>query len=115
MKKLHFLLLICAMLGAGCSKSSDTKVKEPIEEEKPELPDPPASVADCKKCIILSEQSAPQAAIADVPSKTIIWQWKPQNGVKPDHVKWFTNISEAKVVYGGKYVLLAASGGGVAL
>jgi hypothetical protein len=64
---------------------------------------------------VLAEQSISRVAIADVDSKTIIWEWKPADGVKPDHVAWFSNISDAKPVYNNKYILANASGGGVAL
>lgn len=66
--------------------------------------------------IVLAEQSEHRVAIADVNTKQITWDWKPAtSNVKPEHVKWFSNISDAKVVYNGKYVLTVASGGGVAL
>jgi len=66
--------------------------------------------------IILAEQSQHRIAIADVSTQQIVWEWKPAlSNVKQEHVKWFNNPSEAKVVYGGKYVLTCASGGGVAL
>jgi len=66
--------------------------------------------------IILAEQSQHRIAIADVSTQQIVWEWKPAlSNVKREHVKWFSNPSEAKVVYGGKYVLTCASGGGVAL
>lgn len=68
------------------------------------------------KRIILAEQSQHRIAIADVSTRQIVWEWKPAlSNVKPEHVKWFNNPSEAKVVYNGKYVLTCASGGGVAL
>lgn len=77
---------------------------------------PPASVADCKKCIVLAEQLYNRAAIADVASKQIIWEWRPeQSNIKPEHVRWFSNTSDAKPVYKGEYLLITASGGGVAL
>ncbi len=79
-------------------------------------PDAPTSIAECKQCIVLAEQSEAQVIIADAKSKKILWQWKPQNlTVKPEHVKWFSNISDAKPVYNGEYILISASGGGVAL
>ncbi|WP_298737079.1 DUF6528 family protein [uncultured Chitinophaga sp.] len=66
--------------------------------------------------IVLAEQSQHRIVIADVPAQQIIWEWKPAlSNVKPAHMKWFNNPSEAKVVYDGKYVLTCASGGGVAL
>lgn len=81
-----------------------------------EEPKPPATVADCKKCIVLAEQLHNRVAIADVESKQIFWEWKPeQSNVKPEHLAWFTNTSDAKPVYNGKYILVTASGGGVAL
>src|SRR5262245_64231171 len=78
--------------------------------------DPPASVADCKKCIVLAEQAQHRVAIADVASKKIFWQWTPEtSNVQPEHYKWFSSISDAKIVYNGKCILTTASGGGVAL
>ncbi|MET7000199.1 DUF6528 family protein [Chitinophaga defluvii] len=73
-------------------------------------------VDKCKQCIVLAEQSQHRIAIADVKKQEIIWEWQPAaSNVKPEHVKWFSNPSDAKVVYEGKYVLTCASGGGVAL
>jgi len=76
----------------------------------------PPTVEECKQCIVLAEQSQHRVAIADVPAQKIIWEWKPElSNVKPEHVKWFSNPSDAKVVYKGAYILTCASGGGVAL
>jgi hypothetical protein len=73
-------------------------------------------VDSCKQCLLLSEQSQHRVVIADVSTQQIIWEWKPAlSNVKPEHVKWFNNPSDAKIVYDGKYVLTCASGGGVAL
>jgi hypothetical protein len=75
-----------------------------------------AKLADCKQCIVLAEQLYNRAAIADVNTQQIIWEWRPeQSNVKPAHLKWFTNTSDIKPVYNGKYLLVTASGGGVAL
>jgi hypothetical protein len=77
---------------------------------------PPASVADCKKCIIMADQSQNRVAIADINSNTIFWDWKPSSpAIKSDYIKWFDETSDAKLVYNGKYILTTASGGGVAL
>jgi hypothetical protein len=104
------------MLSACLACGSDPAT-EPVGNNKPpeENPEPPASVAECKKCIVLAEQSISRVAIADVDSKTIIWEWRPSQELKTEHVGWFNNISEAKPVYNGKYILTTASGGGVAL
>lgn len=66
--------------------------------------------------IVLTEQAGQRIAIADVSSHRIVWEWKPsESNVDSAHWKWFSNPSDAKPVYGGKYLLITASGGGVAL
>jgi hypothetical protein len=112
MKKIISLAILSAVLTFACSRKGNTEpVTPPVTQ-----PDPPASVADCKKCIILAEQAQQRVAIADVPSKKIFWQWTPQtSNVQPAHYSWFSNVSDAKIVYNGKYILTTASGGGVAL
>jgi hypothetical protein len=113
-KKISILAAVAALMAVQCKKDNKdtTVISAPVG-----IPaDPPASVADCKKCILLAEQLQTRVAIADVPSKTIIWEWKPSAPeIKNDALKWFSNISDAKLVYNGKYVLTTASGGGVAL
>jgi hypothetical protein len=114
MKQLTVFVLCLAIVSAACAKKGGA-VPPPVTPPVT-IPDPPATVADCKKCIVLSEQAQQRVAIADVPSKKIFWQWTPQtSNVKPAHYNWFSNISDAKVVYNGKYILTTASGGGVAL
>ena len=74
------------------------------------------SLENCKQCLLLAEQAGHRIAIADVPSGRIIWDWTASgSNIKPEDAKWFSNISEVKPVYGNKYLLITASGGGVAL
>jgi len=74
------------------------------------------ALQDCKKCILLAEQSEHRVAIADADRGQIVWEWKPSlSNVDPMYWKWFSNPSDVKTVYGGKYILTTASGGGVAL
>ena len=70
-----------------------------------------------KQYIILSEQSKNRVAIADIASSGIVWEWQPsvRPDIKPEHVKWFEAMSDAKPLENGKYILACASGGGVAL
>lgn len=89
-----FLLLSCSSQQKTLSDNTDTFQKQ----------------------ILLCEQSQHRIAIADVDQQKIIWEWKAeQSNIQPEHIKWFTNPSDAKPVYGGKYILTTASGGGVAL
>jgi len=118
MRNILFVIVAVSFFTINCKKKGYTA--EPGGNTTPPVVvpvvDPPASVADCKKCIILAEQLKTRVAIADVPSKTIIWEWSPATpDVKSDALKWFSNISDAKLVYNGKYILATASGGGVAL
>ena len=67
-------------------------------------------------CIILAEQSQPQILIVNVETDKTVWDWKPSEFIKEsEHIKWFGNPSDAKVVYNGEYVLMCASGGACAL
>lgn len=47
----------------------------------------------------------------------VLWQWEPLAApeIKPEHRQWFHAVSECKPVSGGTQLLVAASGGGVAL
>jgi hypothetical protein len=113
MKRIIFFTIALALGLTACSGKG---------KEEPFVPGPGGDstkvieVKDCKKCMVLSEQSQHRIAIADVESQQIIWEWKPeQSNVKKEHYNWFTNPSDAKPVYEGKYILATASGGGVAL
>ncbi|NCB09365.1 MAG: hypothetical protein EOM73_14520, partial [Bacteroidia bacterium] len=69
-----------------------------------------------ERCLILAEQSVPQIAIVDTQTGEMVWNWVPAEQIQnPEHVKWFNNPSDAKVVYNGEYVLMTASGGACAL
>lgn len=106
MMKYSALLLIMVLLLAAGSFAQSGKRKTDLQIE---------GIA-CEKCIILSEQLNQEVEIADAGRDTVLWQWNPgTSNVKPEHLKWFSNISDAKLVYNGKYILVTASGGGVAL
>lgn len=70
-----------------------------------------------KRYIILAEQLQSRVAIVDVAADSIEWEWLPANqpDIQPAHAKWFDNMSDAKPLNNGKYILACASGGGVAL
>lgn len=69
-----------------------------------------------QKKLLLTEQAENRLLIVDPQSKKILWEWLPQeSNVVAEHVAWFKAISDAKPVFNGKYILLTASGGAVAL
>lgn len=72
--------------------------------------------------IITAEQNSRRAILFRAESDwsdptSILWQWDPAQApeLTAEQVKWFGNISDVKPVMGGKVLLEAASGGGVAL
>src|SRR5690625_2605329 len=68
------------------------------------------------KYLLITDQSQNRIAIVDVKSAKIVWQWRPDEAdIRSQDVKWFEAPSDAKVVYDGKYILLTASLGVVAL
>ncbi|MDF3078449.1 MAG: hypothetical protein K0S09_2338 [Sphingobacteriaceae bacterium] len=76
----------------------------------------PPTFDNCKRCAILAEQSVNRIAIADLDKQEIVWSWYPNKaGINSNHLSWFRAPSDAKVVYGGQFILMTASGGGVAL
>jgi Family of unknown function (DUF6528) len=114
MKKLVYVFTCTGLMSLACSGKSSMA---PVMVPPPVVtPDTPATVAACGKCMVVAEQSQNRVVIADVNSGAVIWEWKPENSnVKPEHVKWFSNPSDAKAVYNNQYILTNASGGGVAL
>ena len=72
--------------------------------------------AAAQQRILLAKQAEQRIAMADVATGSILWEWKPsESNVDSMHWRWFSNPSDCKPVYGGKYILMNASGGGVAL
>jgi hypothetical protein len=68
------------------------------------------------KYLLITDQSQNRILIADAEAGKITWEWKPENdGVQAKEAKWFSAPSDVKPVYNGKYLLIVASGGGVAL
>lgn len=116
MRKLLFLLMvIISCLLSACEEEEETGNPGGMDIPSDTIK-PPLSVDHCVQCLMLAEQLMDRVAIADVKSNTIIWEWNPsKSNVRAEHVGWFKAMTEAKLVYNGKYLLVSASGGGVAL
>ena len=103
---LSFFLLAC-----GKGKASNAEEIQPSENS-----DLQPVVDSCKKCLVMAEQAEGRIIIANTETNKIVWEWKPEiSNIQTAHVAWFGNPSDAKIVYGGKYVLMSASKGGIAL
>lgn len=108
-----FFCLCCLLLVTGCKKKETQQISLPVSSAEAA---PVTGVADCKKCILLAEQSRHRVAVADIEKGQIIWEWTAESsGIQPAHIEWFNHIDEAKVVYGGEFIITCASGGGIAL
>ena len=72
-----------------------------------------------KKEIIICDQKNARIIMVDVANgNAITWEWKANASYAMIHTAaeaWFSNLSEAKLVYNNNYILATASGGGVAL
>lgn len=93
---MNILLCILLLIGASVSKGSDR--------------------LQCGHCMLLAEQSQNNIVIIDTDSGITVWKWDPsRSGILPDHIRWFNAPSDAKWIRDGKYILMTASGGGVAM
>jgi hypothetical protein len=69
-----------------------------------------------EKLLIITDQNQLRILIANVDTKEIVWEWKAvDGGVELQDLNWFDAPSDAKPVVNGKYILMTASKGGVAL
>lgn len=95
-----------------CSKGTDHSSPPPFQ-----YPEDTLTVAGCKQCIVLTDQAAPAIDIVDIGrGDSLVWSWSPyQSNIDVKDQGWFSNPDDAKPVYNLKYLLINASGGGVAL
>src|SRR3546814_302276 len=73
------------------------------------------AVEDCSKCLVITEQAQPSIRIVETLDGNTIWEWRPDQASELENPEWFSSPDEAKPVYGRNYLLITASGGGVAL
>lgn len=106
MKKLSlFVALLGFNIALGACSDDDTA---PVVKNKPfQLP---------AKSYVLAEQSRRAIVIRDAETHGNVWDWDPYTACVPSaHQGWFVNPSEVKPVFNGRYILMTASGGAVAL
>jgi hypothetical protein len=111
MKTFLYLLAVIPLLSlSDCSKEHHGSFTY-------EPPSDTLSVADCIRCIVLTDQQAPAIDIVDAGRNgRMMWSWYPgQSNIPLADAGWFSNPDDAKPVYGGRFLLVNASGGGVAL
>lgn len=112
-KIISVLLCIVFLWVTSCHKQEEDHPVLPTTNQ----PSDTLTVADCIKCIVITDQAEPAVDIVDAArnGKTI-GSWSAfQSNIAAVNVKWFSNPDEAKPVYNLKYLLINASGGGVAL
>ncbi|MBO9203248.1 MULTISPECIES: DUF6528 family protein [Niastella] len=117
MKKIFSVSLFFSLVFAlGCKKNVS---QIPVTDDASELVTTQAAEEATAKEIVICDQKNARIVMVDVAnSNTITWEWKPTASyamIRSGAQGWFSNLSEAKPIYSGKYILATASGGGVAI
>ena len=96
MKNIIFVFL-SVILFLCCSSDNDTIIiNEPMK-----IPE---------RSIVLAEQATKSIVIIDADTYQKVWSWDAaKSGVPTERQIWFSNPSEVKPVYNGKYILMTAS------
>ncbi|WP_207515066.1 DUF6528 family protein [Longitalea luteola] len=116
-KTISLSLFICLFLSLGCTR----EVSQPTgtEDASEQLTTATVTTEATAKEMIICDQKNARIVIVDVANgNNVTWEWKPTASyamIRSGAQGWFSNLSEAKLVYSGKYILATASGGGVAI
>lgn len=106
----HLLFLLIIMAGPLFCTAETVKIESKKNQHEFNV-----KPIDTPK-MLLADQSQDRIVIVDINKNRITWEWKPEyTKIKKQYYKWFSNLSEVKPVYGNQYLLITASGGGVAL
>lgn len=111
-QKLTLTISLFALFLLTCDEAVLSKPNRIIKSTVKIVP-PPPTVENCKKCMFLTDISQQRIILADMESKSIIWEWKPeQSNIKEAHKSWFINYIDMKPVYNNKFLLISSSAGG---
>lgn len=114
---LSLSLLVSLVFAMGCNRQIEQQ--QTANDDASELVTTEAVEEATAKEMIICDQKNSRIVMVDVANgNKITWEWKPTASyamIRSGAQGWFTNLSEAKPVYSGKYILATASGGGVAI
>ncbi len=112
------LFLAAALALAAVSCKEDPNPVAPAVNRPATLSATEEALATPKEIIICDQKNARIIMVDVANGNAITWEWKANASYAMIHTTaqaWFSNLSEAKLVYNGNYILATASGGGVAL
>jgi hypothetical protein len=119
MRKIFSLSLFLSLFFAlGCKKESSQSAATDNADELLTTQAIAGEEATAKEIVICDQKNSRIVMVDVANGNRITWEWKPTASyamIRSGAQGWFTNLSEAKPVYSGKYILATASGGGVAI
>jgi hypothetical protein len=111
-------LFVSLYFAMGCTREMS---QPPVNDDATELVTTEAVAAEAaavKEMIICDQKNARIVKVDVNNGNKVTWEWKATASyamIRSGAQGWFSNLSEAKPVYSGKYMLVTASGGGVAI
>jgi hypothetical protein len=117
-KSMLLSLFVSLFFALGCSREMS---QPPANDDATELVTTEAVTAEAaavKEMIICDQKNARIVKVDVNNGNKVTWEWKATASyamIRSGAQGWFSNLSEAKPVYSGKYMLVTASGGGVAI
>jgi hypothetical protein len=119
MRKIFSVSLFLSLFFAlGCKKESSQSAATDNAAELLTTQALATEEATAKEIVICDQKNSRIVMVDVANGNKITWEWKPTASyamIRSGAQGWFTNLSEAKPVYSGKYILATASGGGVAI
>ncbi len=117
-KSMLLSLFVSLYFAIGCSREMS---QPPANDDANKLVTTEAVEAEAaavKEMIICDQKNARIVKVDVNNGNKVTWEWKATASyamIRSGAQGWFSNLSEAKPVYSGKYMLVTASGGGVAI